>query len=66
MASMTATAHIPVDPRALAVLRAIEAEGESAWFVGGCVRDALIGRTAHDFDIATSARWQRVPRASAG
>ncbi|WP_303248963.1 CCA tRNA nucleotidyltransferase [uncultured Slackia sp.] len=60
MASMTDTAHIPVDPRALAVLRAIEAEGESAWFVGGCVRDALIGRTAHDFDIATSARWQRV------
>ena len=57
---MKDTAHIPVDPRALAVLRAIEAEGESAWFVGGCVRDALIGRPAHDFDIATSARWQRV------
>lgn len=60
MTSMKDTAHIPVDPRALAVLRAIETEGESAWFVGGCVRDALIGRPAHDFDIATSARWQRV------
>ncbi|MDO5042000.1 MAG: tRNA nucleotidyltransferase [Slackia sp.] len=28
--------------------------------MGGCVRDALIGRCAHDFDIATSARWDRV------
>lgn len=60
MFSMNETLHIPIDPRALAVLRAIEAEGESAWFVGGCVRDAAIGRRAHDFDIATSARPDRI------
>lgn len=49
---------IPLDRRAVDVLRAIEAAGHSAWFVGGCVRDALLGRPAHDFDIATSARWR--------
>ncbi|MDX1358507.1 MAG: hypothetical protein R3232_06735 [Clostridia bacterium] len=29
--------------------------GFKAYFVGGCVRDALIGREAKDFDIATDA-----------
>jgi tRNA nucleotidyltransferase (CCA-adding enzyme) len=30
-------------------------KGYKAYFVGGCVRDALIGRTAKDIDIATNA-----------
>ncbi len=30
--------------------------GHEAWYVGGCVRDELLGRPAKDFDIATSAR----------
>ena len=60
MEPMENSVCIPIDPSALGVLRALEAAGETAWFVGGCVRDALLGRPAHDFDIATSARWQRV------
>lgn len=60
MVPMNEAVHIPIDPRALAALRAIETEGESAWFVGGCVRDAFVGRCAHDFDIATSARPDRI------
>lgn len=42
-------------PRVRAVLDALEAEGgpDCARFVGGCVRDALIGRPVDDIDLAT-------------
>ena len=32
----------------LAVLEALERAGYEAWAVGGCVRDALLGRVPHD------------------
>ena len=38
-----------------AVLEALEAAGREAWCVGGCVRDALLGRTPEDWDVTTSA-----------
>lgn len=38
----------------------LEQAGYEAWCVGGFVRDALRGQTAHDVDIATSARWEEV------
>jgi poly(A) polymerase len=34
--------------------------GYEAWFVGGCVRDELLGRPAKDFDVATSARPEKL------
>ena len=37
------------------VLQAIEKAGYEAYFVGGCVRDTLLGKKIHDIDIATSA-----------
>lgn len=37
------------------VLAQIEAAGFEAYFVGGCVRDTLLGKPLHDIDIATSA-----------
>lgn len=37
------------------VLREIQAHGFEAYFVGGSVRDALLGQPIHDVDIATSA-----------
>ncbi|KRN29447.1 poly A polymerase head domain protein [Lactobacillus selangorensis] len=40
---------------ALPILRAIEAAGYEAYFVGGSVRDALLELPIHDVDIATSA-----------
>ena len=49
---------IDIPPFAHKALRALEAAGHEAWLVGGCVRDALIGRQIHDYDLATSARWQ--------
>jgi len=38
-----------------AVLRTLEAAGHEAWCVGGCVRDALLGRTPEDWDVTASA-----------
>ncbi len=40
-------------PDTVAVLQALTAGGQEARFVGGCVRDALLGRAITDIDIAT-------------
>lgn len=37
------------------VIDTLEASGYEAYFVGGCVRDYLIGRTIKDVDITTNA-----------
>ncbi|MBP7243589.1 CCA tRNA nucleotidyltransferase [Amaricoccus sp.] len=39
-----------------AVCAALEEAGRQALFVGGCVRDALLGRVPTDIDVATDAR----------
>jgi poly(A) polymerase len=44
------------DEAAQAFLAALEADGYEAYFVGGCVRNALLGLSVKDLDIATSAR----------
>lgn len=43
------------DKRVTAFIEQIEDAGFEAYFVGGCVRDCLLGRELHDFDITTSA-----------
>jgi poly(A) polymerase len=40
-------------PATRAVIAALTANGAEVRFVGGCVRDALAGRTVRDIDIAT-------------
>ena len=40
---------------ALAIVRRLQRGGFSAFWVGGCVRDFLLGREPDDYDIATSA-----------
>lgn len=50
---MNFTMEIPKE--ALAILSTLQSAGFEAYLVGGCVRDALLGRKANDFDIATSA-----------
>ena len=47
---------ISIPQQALHTLRALEAAGHEAWFVGPCVRDLLLARDVESFDIATSAR----------
>ncbi|MDG0789640.1 [cytidine(C)-cytidine(C)-adenosine (A)]-adding enzyme [Cohnella ginsengisoli] len=44
------------------VLQALNRSGCEAYFVGGCVRDALLGIEASDIDIATSADPEEVLR----
>jgi tRNA nucleotidyltransferase (CCA-adding enzyme) len=39
----------------LSICRQLRSNGRQAWLVGGAVRDSLIGREAHDWDIATDA-----------
>lgn len=41
---------------ARSIVDRLRAAGETAYLVGGCVRDLLLGRTPRDFDVATSAR----------
>ena len=42
------------------VIRELEAAGYEAWCVGGCVRDALLGRKPKDWDVTTSALPEQV------
>jgi poly(A) polymerase len=41
---------------AVSIVRRLREGGHVAYLTGGCVRDLLLGRTAKDFDVATSAR----------
>lgn len=45
--------NIPADANEL--IHTIQNNGHSAYIVGGCVRDSILGRTPHDWDICTSA-----------
>lgn len=48
--------HLPSEfQEALPILEKLKAAGFEAYFVGGSVRDAILGRPIHDVDIATSA-----------
>jgi tRNA nucleotidyltransferase/poly(A) polymerase len=40
----------------------LRATGHEAFFAGGCVRDMLLGKEAHDIDIATSATPDEVQK----
>lgn len=45
--------QIPEEPKRL--MKMLIDAGYEAFVVGGCVRDSLIGRTPHDWDICTNA-----------
>ncbi len=45
--------NIPKNP--LFVLERLSSLGYESYIVGGCVRDMLLGKTPHDYDICTSA-----------
>lgn len=44
------------------ILAKLENAGFEAYVVGGCVRDEIMGKTAHDYDITTSAEPQKTER----
>jgi len=46
----------------MAVLRTLRGAGKQAWLAGGSVRDLLRGVQAQDFDVATDALPEQVPK----
>ena len=44
------------------ILSRLETDGFSAFVAGGAVRDTIMGKTPHDYDIATSARPEEVKK----
>src|SRR3989442_10131376 len=49
-----------LDPDAVKVVRRLRRAGFTAYLVGGCVRDLLLGMRPKDFDAATSAHPNEV------
>lgn len=45
---------------AIQTVQTLQEAGFSAYLVGGCVRDLMLGRTPKDFDVATSAHPEEV------
>jgi poly(A) polymerase len=54
----------PASPRAIAkeIVATLQQAGFVAFWVGGCVRDFLLGREPQDFDIATDAKPEQVEK----
>lgn len=52
--------RIQLPEKAKYIIDTITAAGYEAYIVGGCVRDAILGRTPEDWDITTSATPQQV------
>lgn len=57
---MKLTLSDPLFVAAQPLFDTIESHGYEAYFVGGCVRDSLLGKPIHDIDIATSARPEEI------
>lgn len=51
-----------IDHRALGIVKKLQKEGFETYFVGGCVRDLLLGLDPKDYDIATTARPRQVKK----
>ena len=47
---------------ATALVQRLQQAGFAGFWVGGCVRDALLGREPQDYDIATDARPEQVEK----
>lgn len=50
----------PIYLAALEVVRRLQEAGHKAYFVGGCVRDAMLSMPIKDLDIATSAHPEQI------
>ena len=57
---------IKIPGNAKRILQRLEEAGFEAYIVGGCVRDALLGREPDDWDITTSARPDEMMQALSG
>jgi len=55
-------AHNSLRDRAVGIVRRLQENRFAAYWVGGCVRDMLLGREPVDFDVATSALPEQIER----
>jgi len=51
-----------MEEAATRIVRRLREAGHEAYFAGGCVRDRLLGRPAHDIDVATDAHPEEVQK----
>lgn len=56
------SAQVQIPEQVNTILEALGQKGFEAYVVGGCVRDALLGKKPHDWDITTSALPQEVKK----
>jgi poly(A) polymerase len=59
---MAAAIHRSTRGIATDIVRRLQRAGHSAFWVGGCVRDLLLGRDPGDYDIATSALPEQIEK----
>jgi len=59
---MTTTTGISSRELAASIVLRLQQAGFSAFWVGGCVRDFLLGREPQDYDIATDARPEQIEK----
>jgi poly(A) polymerase len=67
--ALTAVVKIPYSldrnlfsPCALKVIERLQQNGYQAYFVGGCLRDILLGHHPKDFDVVTNARPDQITK----
>ncbi|HVZ12325.1 MAG TPA: HD domain-containing protein [Patescibacteria group bacterium] len=51
-----------INPAIFAIYKKLEDEGFQAFFVGGCVRDFLMGRTIKDWDMTSDATPEQIQK----
>lgn len=52
--------HLPIPADLLYLWQVIHDAGHDVLFVGGCVRDMILGEPVHDYDLATSAQPEQI------
>ncbi len=62
MGDVVRAARLPPPAAVRGIIERLESRGHEAWCVGGAIRDALLGITHLDWDIATSARPEQVQK----
>jgi tRNA nucleotidyltransferase (CCA-adding enzyme) len=51
---------LPIPPPVVKIAQRLEEAGHETWCVGGAIRDTLLGKDNHDFDLATAAPPEEV------
>lgn len=54
--------NIYIPENVVSIIERLESHGFEAYAVGGCVRDAILGKTPKDYDISTSAKPEEIKK----